>query len=99
MFNSSKTHSLSVPSEAGSVPVFAQKALDRCHIVFPDCDQPTSAIVYEQQYYAYTKFFTNSIKAQNTARRLIEKGKKVVLTRVRKGFVLWLYEPEAQRAK
>lgn len=80
----------------GEVLVFAQKALDRCHVVFPDCQTPTSAIVFENRYYAYVRFYANQTKAKQAAQRLIGKGNEVILTRVRKGLVLWVLEPDAQ---
>ncbi|MEM7772346.1 MAG: hypothetical protein AAGA75_09430 [Cyanobacteria bacterium P01_E01_bin.6] len=99
MVNALNPEILPPQKSANAVPVFAQKALDRCHIIFPDCEQPTSAIFYEQQYYAYVKFFASSEKAQEVAQRLIGKGKRVILTRVRTGIVLWIHEPEAHLAK
>jgi hypothetical protein len=92
-------NTLNTSSAKVTVPVFAQKALDRCHVVFPDCAQPTGAIMYEKSYYVYVRFFASPEKAQNAAQRLIGKGRKVILTRVRKGIVLWVHEPEAQPAR
>ena len=80
----------------GEILVFAQKALDRCHVVFPDCPNPTSAIIFESKYYAYVRFYANQHKAKQAAQRLIGKGNEVILTRVRKGLVLWVLEPDAQ---
>ncbi len=80
-----------------NIPIFAQKALDRCHIVFPDSPDPTGAIIFENKYYAYVKFFEDQEKAKKVAQRLVGKGNEVILTRVRKGLVLWVLEPDAQR--
>jgi len=89
---------LSAPQPpSNNIPIFAQKALDRCHIVFPDCSHPTSAIFFENHYYAYVKFYVDEERAQQAAHRLIQKGNGVILTRVRKGLVLWMLEPDAQQ--
>lgn len=85
--------SLAKPRE---IPIFAQKALDRCHIVLPDSPQPIGALIYEGCYYAYVKFFAEEDKAKRIAQRLQQKGNEVVLTRVRKGLVLWVLEPDAR---
>jgi hypothetical protein len=80
-------------------PVFLQKLVKRCHIVLPDVPTPIGAILHEGKLYAYVKFFPNIEAAQRGAQRLIEKGNLVILTRVAKGLVLWVYEPEAKLAK
>ncbi|MGB3491224.1 MAG: hypothetical protein WBA57_00745 [Elainellaceae cyanobacterium] len=80
-----------------SLPVFAQKALDRCHVVLPDSSHPVGALIYEDQYYVLVKFFDTDEKAKRAAQRLRERGNEVILTRVRKGLVLWVLEPDAER--
>lgn len=97
MFNTLNSDLFAPQQPAKEIPVFAQKALDRCHIVFPDCSHPTSAICFENRYYAFLKFFPDQEKAKQVAHRLVEKGNQVILTRVRKGLVLWIFEPDAQQ--
>jgi hypothetical protein len=77
-------------------PIFSQKLVDRCHILLPDTSKPTSAIYYEGQYYAYVKFFPTVEIARQKAALLAQRGNLVLLTRVPKGLVLWVHEPEAQ---
>ncbi|QYO62668.1 hypothetical protein [Leptolyngbya sp. 7M] len=77
-------------------PIFSQKLVDRCHILLPDTPKPTSAIYYEGQYYAYVKFFPTVETARQKAALLAQRGNSVLLTRVPKGLVLWVYEPDAQ---
>lgn len=78
-------------------PIFAQKLVERCHILLPGVSRPMSAIIYDNQYYAYVKFFSQVEGAQRGAWRLRQKGNRVLLTRVPKGLVLWVFEPDAQR--
>lgn len=80
-----------------SLPVFAQKALDRCHVTLPDSTHPTGALIYEDQFYVYVRFFQDDDKAKRVALRLVQRGNEVILTRVRKGLVLWVLEPDAKR--
>lgn len=80
-------------------PIFSQKLVDRCHIVLPDTPKPTSAICYEGQYYAYVKFFPNVETARQKADLMTQRGNAVLLTRVPKGLVLWVHEPDATLAQ
>ncbi|HEY9647346.1 MAG TPA: hypothetical protein V6C88_13295 [Chroococcidiopsis sp.] len=83
------------PVSSELVPVFLQKLVKRCHITLPDSHDPIGAVAYDGGYYAYVRFFPSLETAQRGAQRLIEKGRKVVLTRVPKGLVLWVHEPDA----
>jgi hypothetical protein len=78
------------------IPVFLQKLVERCHIRLPDTSRPTSAIYYDGQYYAFVKLFPTLEVARQKARLLTQRGNTVLLTRVPKGLVLWVHEPDAQ---
>lgn len=82
-----------------TIPVFLQRLVERCHITLPDSPEPIGAIHYEGEYFVYLKFFPSQDAAQRAAQRMVEKGNRVILTRVPKGLVLWVYEPEARLAK
>jgi hypothetical protein len=88
----------SVPNQntAEAAPIFAQKLVDRCHVLLPDESKPTSAICYEGQFYAYVKFFSTVEAARQKAALLTKRGNTAILTRVPKGLVLWVLEPDAQ---
>lgn len=73
-----------------------QKLVKRVHVHLPDTPTPTSAIFYNEQFYAYVKFFPNLQAAERAVERLTMRGNSVVLTRITKGFVLWVLEPEAR---
>lgn len=77
-------------------PIFSQKLVDRCHILLPDTPKPTSAICYEGEYYAYVKFFLTVETARHKADLMARRGNRVLLTRIPKGLVLWVHEPDAQ---
>ncbi|GEM_PF-2881424 len=93
----SMSSDLSKQPSPQSLPVFAQKALDRCHVMLPDSTHPVGALIYENQFYVYVKFFDNDDKAKHVAQKLVERGNEVILTRVRKGLVLWVLELDAER--
>ncbi len=78
------------------IPIFTQKVVERCHIVLPDTPQPTSAVCYNGQYYAYVKFFPTTEVARHKAALMTQRGSTVLLTRIPKGLVLWVLETDAQ---
>ncbi|WAL62285.1 hypothetical protein [Thermocoleostomius sinensis] len=80
---------------ATSIPIFAQKAVDRVRVMLPDESRSTSAICYDDQFYVYVKFFSTLEAAHRKALLMYQRGSTVVLTRVPKGLVLWVLEPGA----
>lgn len=81
------------------IPIFAQKLVQKCHVVLPDSPKPISAIYYEGLFYAFVRFYSAQDAAKRGAVRLTERGNKVLLTRVPKGLVLWVHEPDAKLAR
>lgn len=77
-------------------PIFVQKLVDCCHVLLPGTEKPTSAISYEGQFYTYVKFFPSVEAARQKAELLTRRGNAVILTRVPKGLVLWVLEPDAR---
>jgi len=88
-------------SQHGSLPeptpILSQKVVDKCHVLLPDTPIPTSAIIFEDQFYVFVKFFPTVEAARRAAERMTNWGNTVVLTRIPKGLVLWVLEPEARR--
>jgi hypothetical protein len=82
-----------------SIPIFAQRAVERCHVTLPDSPEPTGAIHYEGQYYVYVKFFPTLEVANQKAALLVQRGNTVLMTRVPKGLVLWALELGASPAQ
>lgn len=80
-------------------PIFAQKLVDRCHISIPDTPKPMSAVFYEGHYYSYVRFFPSVEIARQKAGLMTQRGNSVILTRVPKGLVLWVLEPDAKPIK
>lgn len=79
-------------------PILDSKQVKNCHICLPDTPRPIGAIQFGGHFYSYVKFFSDLDAAQRGAGRLMQRGNVVVLTRVTKGLVLWVLEPDAQLA-
>ena len=88
----------SSPSTALDPLVLEQRNLQCCHVCLPDTSKPTSAIAYDGHFYCYVRFFSTLEAAQRGMERLQTRGNQVILTKVLKGFVLWVLEPDAQLA-
>lgn len=81
------------------IPVLDGKTVKNCHVTLPDVPKPTSAIWYANRFYGFVRAYTDIAAAQRAAERLIKRGNPVVLTRVRRGLILWVFEPDAQLAR
>uniref|UniRef100_A0A832M3G1 Uncharacterized protein n=1 Tax=Oscillatoriales cyanobacterium SpSt-402 TaxID=2282168 RepID=A0A832M3G1_9CYAN len=81
------------------VPVLNGKSVKNCHIVLPDEPKPISAIWYGNRFYSFVRAYSDLDAAHRAAERLITRGNTVVLTQVRKGLILWVFEPDAQLAR
>ncbi len=82
-----------------SVPLLNSKAVVNCHILVPDLPKPVGAIAYEGQFYSYFRCYPDVDAVQRAAARLIARGDLILLTQVRRGLILWVFEPDAQLAK
>ncbi len=71
--------------------------VQHCHITAPDLPKPMGAIAHAGKLYSYLRLFPTLEAAQRAAARSMTRGNQVLLTRVRKGFVLWILEPDARR--
>jgi hypothetical protein len=78
------------------IPIVMQKVTDRCHVVLPETNKPTSAIILDDKFYIFVKFFPSDAIARQKAELMVSRGNQVVLTRVPKGLVLWAMEADAQ---
>ncbi len=89
----------SLPSRTDSkevIPIVMQKVTDRCHVILPGTAKPTSAIIFDDKFYIFVKFFPFDAVARRKADLMVSRGNQVVLTRVPKGLVLWTLELDAE---
>ncbi len=66
-----------------------------CRIRVPDESNRLAAIQVDDQYYSFFKVVKEQQKTLQVAARLVSKGDEVVITRVSKGDVIWILEPDA----
>ncbi|MDX2230982.1 MAG: hypothetical protein NW220_15185 [Leptolyngbyaceae cyanobacterium bins.349] len=86
-----------VPSSP-SIPILSGKAIKNCHIIVPDLPKPIGAIAHAGGFYSYFRCYEDVASVQRAAAKLIARGDLVVLTQVRKGLILWVFEPDAKLA-
>ena len=80
-----------------TVPILPMRGMKRCHILLPDMPKPLGAIFHNNCYYSYVMAYTEEEAAHRGASRLTKKGNRVILTKVPRGLILWVAEPDAQR--
>jgi hypothetical protein len=85
-------------STSSSIPMLNGKSAQSCHITVPDLPKPVGAIAHVGKYYSYFRCYDHVASVQRVAARLITRGDLVVLTQVRKGLILWVFEPDAKLA-
>lgn len=81
-----------------SIPILPSQAVKKCHIVVPDLAKPVGAIAYEGKFYSYFRCYEDLTSARRTAARLLARGDLFLLTQVRRGLILWVFEPDAKLA-
>jgi hypothetical protein len=69
-----------------------------CFVDLPGEDKPVAAIEVIGKYYSYARFATTEEKAFETTMRLLDKHRLSLITQVPKGYVVWMFEPDAQLA-
>lgn len=80
-------------------PILNRSAFRTCHIRVPDMERPMGAIAYSNHFYSYVRFYPTLEAARRGASRLLQRGNRVVLTQVPKGFVLWVLELDAELSR
>jgi hypothetical protein len=70
-----------------------------CHVSAPDLVQPVAAIEFSNNFYSFFQSVPNSDKALGMVAKLIGRGDRLVITQLRKGYGIWVHEPEAKLAR
>ncbi len=81
---------------ADHIPILDGTKPNKCHIQVPDYVRPISAVYYQGKFYGYARVFPSVDAAERVAERLTQKGTEFVFTKVKKGLVLWVLEPDAR---
>lgn len=66
-----------------------------CRIQVPDLDRPIGAICVGDRYYGFFKAAPDCRKVLGIAVKLSYQGDSIVLTKVGKGYGVWVWEPDA----
>lgn len=66
-----------------------------CHIRLPGDSHRTAAIFVEGKYYSLVKVAQSGQQTLEICRRLIMKGHQILITKIVKGYAIWVFEPEA----
>jgi hypothetical protein len=67
-----------------------------CFIELPGEEKPVAAIEVIGKYYSYARFSPTEDKAFETTLRLLDKNRLSMITKIPKGYVVWMLEPEAK---
>jgi 3'-phosphoadenosine 5'-phosphosulfate (PAPS) 3'-phosphatase len=60
-----------------------------CHLELVDYEKPVAAIAYQGKFYSFFRACPDWQNAEKIAGRMKEK---FVITRIKKGWAIWLYE-------
>ena len=85
----------SSPTDPANYPILDRSQYQPCKIKVPDVKKPLAAIEVSGKYYSFFKNFPDRDKALNIAEQLSSEGDKVLLTQTRKGYMIWVFEPDA----
>jgi hypothetical protein len=66
-----------------------------CHIQVPDVDKRLAAILVEEKYYSFFKVVRDGQQALEVAAKLSHRGDEITITQTKKGYGIWIWEPEA----
>ncbi|MBC6479821.1 MAG: hypothetical protein GDA56_20610 [Hormoscilla sp. GM7CHS1pb] len=85
----------SPPTSKANSPILDRSQYKPCKIRVPDVKKRLAAIEVSGKYYSFLRNFPSRDKALKIARQLSSEGDKVLLTQTRKGYLLWVFEPDA----
>jgi hypothetical protein len=70
-----------------------------CHIQIPGEDQPMAAIAVDGVFYSLLRVMPDQAQANKICDRLSSKAMKTIVTRIPKGYAVWVHEPDALPTK
>lgn len=68
-----------------------------CHVKVPDLEQRLSAIQLGERFYSFFQVAPEARKAIALLTKLVYRNEAVVLTRMPRGYGIWVEEPDASR--
>jgi hypothetical protein len=67
-----------------------------CHIRVPDAEQRLAAIQVSGSYYSFFRIEKDEKRALTLAGKLHHRGDRVLITKIPKGYAIWVLESEAE---
>lgn len=92
-------HKFSQPAspekELANFPILDRSQYQPCKIMVPDVKKPLGGINVDGKYYSFLKNVPDREKALKIAEQLTNEGDEILLTQTRKGYLIWVLEPDA----
>ncbi|MBO1348039.1 MAG: hypothetical protein EBE86_011870 [Hormoscilla sp. GUM202] len=85
----------SPPTQSANSAILDRSQYQPCKIKVPDVKKQLAAIEVSGKYYSFLKNVPDRDKALQIAEKLTNEGDKVLLTQTRKGYLIWVFEPDA----
>mgnify|MGYP001806200612 CR=1 FL=1 len=83
-------------TDIGSTKIIDSRELYRsCHVWLPDWKERIAAICVDKEYYSLFRAVKDAEETLALVTKLGKKGNKTVITKIPKGYVIWVIEPEA----
>ncbi|NJK68707.1 MAG: hypothetical protein HC789_19830 [Microcoleus sp. CSU_2_2] len=70
-----------------------------CRILVPDLQQSVAAILVEGEYYSFFKALEEPEKVLAIVAKLGNRNDRTAITKIAKGYAIWVKEPEADAVK
>jgi hypothetical protein len=83
-------------TDIGSTKIIDSRELYRpCHVWLPNWKERIAAICVDKEYYSLFRAVKDAEETLTLVTKLGRKGNKTVITKVPKGYVIWVIETEA----
>jgi len=89
--------SMSSPDVSTISILTARQQYQTCHIQVPDVPQCLPAICVRGRYYSYFKVTRDQQQALRVAEKLSRRQETATITKIPKGYAVWVLEPNAQQ--
>ncbi|HEY9622899.1 MAG TPA: hypothetical protein V6C78_21255 [Crinalium sp.] len=76
--------------------LIARNRYSSCHVLVPEMEKPLAAICLADHYYSFFTTVTDSRRALGIAVKLSYLGDRAVITKIPKGYAIWVWETEMQ---
>ncbi|MGF1520699.1 MAG: hypothetical protein ACFBSF_00080 [Leptolyngbyaceae cyanobacterium] len=70
-----------------------------CHIKVPEEPQRLSAITLDSKFYSFFRVLEEPTKTLGLLLKLTARGNQVAMTPIRRGYVIWVHEPDGTLVK